>query len=297
MFGRGELWGDGVGGAQALTTAFADGALTDLHETDGETEIVCVATIAVAACVAIEFRVCWTPTPTGTPAPLPSAVENPAFEVQSDRVTRINGAIGAHLVILRVAKRGFWKIQARAFGLGAGASLAMTGVARSPSDGRGVLGSGAGSAKGIISGPASIIDNGAGAPVALADAFAAIGAPGSSTWIDLDPATAELALILDTAVATPTYVELEVLWSRQLAATPPTGYFSEPDVASVDASAEYLVRRLTRWYGTAMAALPVSPPSRRHVVDRPPEALAYCVRARRGSAVAVTAQLWATQIG
>ncbi len=149
----------------------------------------------------------------------------------------------------------------------------------------------------VVVATASIIDDGAGAPVALADAYAAIGAAGSSAWIDLDSACADVALILDTADATPAYVELELLWSRQLAAAPPTGYFSESIVSSVDGSAEYLARRLTRWYGHASAVLPVSPPSRRYVVERPPEAVSYCVRARRGSAVAVTAQLWATQVG
>jgi hypothetical protein len=150
----------------------------------------------------------------------------------------------------------------------------------------------------VVVARASIIDNGAGAPVALADAYAAIGAAGSSAWINLNPAATFVKLDLLTAVATPTSVDLEVFWSPLIAAAPPAAdYTVEPVVDSVSGGVELLAPRQSSWRGRLGAALPVSPPRYSRTYERPGGVLSYAVRAKRGSAVAVTAQVWATQLG
>lgn len=147
----------------------------------------------------------------------------------------------------------------------------------------------------VISGPTSIIDSG-GSPVALTDAYTGPGGATDSDWIDLDDDCARLALILKTAAATPTSVDIEVLWSTQAAASV-TSYFIEPVVDAVSGGAELLAPRESKWRGRGSGDLPTSNPQYRRAFERPPEAASYCVRLKRGSAVAVTAQMYASQLG
>ena len=148
-FGRGEIWGDGAGAAQALAAAFAPGAV-DPIEIASETEIVCCATVAVADCDAIEFRVDWHPDPTAgfNRWPLPAASSAGGVETQDTRLIQVPGDIGTHTLVLRLPPTGHFVLQARAVNLGAGATLYVDGFARLPGYGD-VLG-GAGGSSGAV---------------------------------------------------------------------------------------------------------------------------------------------------
>jgi len=148
-------------------------------------------------------------------------------------------------------------------------------------------------------GPSSIVDDGGSPPglVALTDAYTAPGTATSSAWTDIDPAAVALALVLKTGGTDPASVDIEILWAFEEAATAGNDYFVEPVVNQVAGGVEELAPRESSWVGRAAAALPAGPPWFRRVYERPPEAMSYSVRLKRGSAVAVTAQALVTELG
>lgn len=308
IFGTGELWGDGAAAGQLLTEALAPGAGGPV-EIEGETELICLATVDVDDNAEIEFRLDWHPTAAGVVLAadriqLPVVARAPdGIEYQRTQLVRIPGVVGTHPVVFHVPYRGFIAVQARAIGLGPGSTLYLEGFARPVIAGRdGASGGLTERRLVVLSGPTSIVDDGAvppavPAPVPLTSAYTGPGGATDSDWIDLESGCTELALILDTSVATPTTVDLELLWSTELAAAVPSTYFIAPVVNHVVSGTETLAPRQTSWQGRASAALPVGPPGYREVYERPPEARSYCARLKRGSVVAVEAQLWATQLG
>lgn len=146
----------------------------------------------------------------------------------------------------------------------------------------------------VLVGPTSVVDDGGAPPahVAITNAYATY--PGAGAYQDLDPACTDLALIMDTFHTTPTSIELEVQWSTELAAAPPGSNFYDPAVNTVSGAREQLGPIEYSFVGRTGAVLPNG--SYRHVIERPPEALSYRVRAKMTGGAADTAiQVWARQ--
>jgi len=157
-------------------------------------------------------------------------------------------------------------------------------------------GSGGADRKTVLNGPTSVVDDGGAPPahVAITTAYALY--PGGGTWRDLDPACTDLALVLDTFHTEPTSVELEVQWSTEAAATPPSTSFFDPAVNSVSGARVQVGPMELSFVGRAGAVLPNG--SYRYSVARPAEAASYRLRAKHtGGAADTAAQVWAYQEG
>jgi hypothetical protein len=225
-FGHGEVWGDGAGAAQALGAVFATGAGAPL-EIGAENELVCLATVDVADCDAIEFRVDWHPDPTAGFGrwPLPAAASAGGVETQEPRLIQVPGTIGTHALVLRAPPNGYVEVQARAVNLGAGATLYVEGYARLPGYGD-VLGGAGGSSDALsaLSGPTlcwSAIAPGLGAGL-LAAVPCAESLEATNRWHAI-PAGCRFvrftAISSGAAVPLPTGIVLQPMYSDDAGAT------------------------------------------------------------------------------